>query len=1462
MSEQFLAEAQILILPDTSGFRAALVTELERIEKTAKVQVTAVPNMKGFRDTLREAVATSSRTVVARVLVRPDMKGFRTALQEQVAAASKGVTASVTPTAARATGRAAAAGVSAGGVVDKRLAQAQLAVNTATDAGIAARRRLSAELSASEKIETRVARTSLQLKTAEDALTKSLLTGNAALIAQAEDLQRTATAAHTAAVAAQERAATGAPTGIVASQAAARDAEKAAETELLAAKQATTAAFEQLEEKRAQAAAAATAQIEAHYAQEAKSAQEAAAAVEAARKKEAAAGKLVLKQLADDQAARDALLDKQIATQNAAIAATGKARAELARASTFVPDVETTLLPPSASREAVRAAAATDEVARARARLAHANELVKLAEEGVEKASLSTSATLQAEAEAVLADASAYQKLNKELLETALAERVAARESVRLAAAQAATASSATKALIAQSAQLVGLRGAALSANVAFIATAASVIGFAASLVQFARFQSTLNVFRVTASATADQMKVVREQAEALGRDITLPGVGAQDAAESMTELSKAGLSVQDSLNGARGVLQLATAAAIDNAQATELAASALNAFGLSGDQAVHVADVLTNAANDAQGSIVDMGIALQQSAAVSRQAGLSLEQTVAALTLLARSGLRGSDAGTSLRTALIRLINPTAKAAREIDKLGLHVRTATGAINLDVFDEFARKTRNLTAAQRDQSLAIIFGQDAIRAAAILAREGSSALDAETASVNKSGSAAKLAGARMAGLSGDVENLKNQMAATGLIVGNLASKIAGPLVRGLTNFFVSMQKIASTIDAIAEGTGRFLNGEQFQVAGASLHDLTKEALKFQEALAEGGDPAFVPAFLHGLETVENALGEAGRKVVLQGGFQQVVREFSTLSPQIKKAMEDNVISPGEQAELQATAIGRAFLLAISPTREALISAGASAKSAIEDAGAQVRAGSPRLGRAFKDSIEEAGAQAKADAVKAGQQLGEKIIFGLETSLKIAKTRINNVFSSIGRQARLSLGRLQSQALDLEIQGASPQERLKNARAQEKAAQQALDVGTARKLPRAELDKRKQVLIEAQHLRESIEGEITQNAEDAVSKSKANAQKIKEARNDADQAILDAFTGRRNELDVAATNAAATKTLQDDLKVKVALANQVSKEIGIIDATVKDQKTRRDQIATRVKELAQLGVEITDLRQQIVDNAEEQATTQFETKLSLAQGSGAPLQVLLRIFDRRIADLNKAIEKAKEEKRSTDELRLALQEVTNTRRQTFDDFLSKQTQLAKARFGDTSNKSPIIRALNREIANKRKEIAQAKKAGKATIDLRIELQNLINDRKSILKDAKDASSVDHTTAFDLLQEFNAKFNDIAGNVVNQNQPFAGSSAFSTDIVNKAIAGFQQGGLPHRPIDIRLRGGGDNLQQQQINVQKELIAVIREDIAVRRGGNRTTQSVFVPGEIEGKNKLAAFWAARTAREVKDG
>lgn len=403
------------------------------------------------------------------------------------------------------------------------------------------------------------------------------------------------------------------------------------------------------------------------------------------------------------------------------------------------------------------------------------------------------------------AEAAAAESARKAQRQHASALRSMSSEAGRAARAQAQL----RRGALATSLSFLGIRGATLAASASFLAGAAAIAVFAKALDSATRFTDQLNVFRATTSATASQLGEVANAARALGADLSLPGVTAGDAAEAMTELAKAGLNVQQSIAGARGVLQLATAAAIDNAQAVELVANALNAFGLQGKDATLVADTFANAANAAQGSIVDIGIAFQQSAAAGRQVGLSFQDTSEFLTVLARAGLKGSDAGTSLRTALIRLINPGKEAAAALKGLGVQVRDAQGNLRPDIFIQLTAALKGVSPAQRDATIALIGGQDAFRAISILGRQSIGDFIRLRRELRQQGTAGELAAARMQGLRGSLEGLGNTLSTIGVRIGQGATPALQNLVDGVTSFAAGMAQSETTARTFA-GTMDFV----------------------------------------------------------------------------------------------------------------------------------------------------------------------------------------------------------------------------------------------------------------------------------------------------------------------------------------------------------------------------------------------------------------------------------------------------------------------------------------------------------------------------------------------------------------------------------------------------------------------------------------------------------------------------
>lgn len=334
-----------------------------------------------------------------------------------------------------------------------------------------------------------------------------------------------------------------------------------------------------------------------------------------------------------------------------------------------------------------------------------------------------------------------------------------------------------------------------IAANAMTKAASFATSGVSAVVTKGLDFEKTMNTLSGVTGASADVMQRFRDTAKALGNDMTLSNTSAADAAQAMTELAKAGFSVDESIAGAKGTLQLAAAAQVDAGKAAEIQANALLAFGLKADYAAKAADVLSNAANASSAEITDVAQALQSGGAVANQFGLKLEDTAAAIGLLANNGIKGSDAGTLLKSALLALTDTSNPAQGAIEELGLTVYDAQGRfVGLEkLFGQLQAASQRMTPEMYQAATTTLFGSDAARLAGIAAKDGAAGYDQMRDAMEKQGSAAKLAAAQNQGLPGVIERLKN--AAETLAI-TLFEKVQGPLSSigdGLTGFTNKMQ---------------------------------------------------------------------------------------------------------------------------------------------------------------------------------------------------------------------------------------------------------------------------------------------------------------------------------------------------------------------------------------------------------------------------------------------------------------------------------------------------------------------------------------------------------------------------------------------------------------------------------------------------------------------------------------------
>lgn len=326
-----------------------------------------------------------------------------------------------------------------------------------------------------------------------------------------------------------------------------------------------------------------------------------------------------------------------------------------------------------------------------------------------------------------------------------------------------------------------------LLGRTAIAAGAAIAAGLGVAVAKFADFDQAMSNVAATGDDARGNIEALRDAALEAGATTVF---SATESANAIEELAKAGLDASEILGGAlSGSLDLAAAGGIGVAEAAEIAATTLQQFNLEGSEAVHVADLLAAGAGKAMGDVGDMSQALKQAGLVANQFDVSVEETVGTLSAFASAGLLGSDAGTSFRTMLLRLANPTKEVTDLMKQIGFEAYDASGQfIGLSgLAGELETSLHGMTEEQKQTTLAMIFGQDAIRGATVLYEEGAEGIADWTEKVDDAGYAAETAATRLDNLKGDWEALSGAVDTALISMGEAAD---GPLrffVQGLTN---------------------------------------------------------------------------------------------------------------------------------------------------------------------------------------------------------------------------------------------------------------------------------------------------------------------------------------------------------------------------------------------------------------------------------------------------------------------------------------------------------------------------------------------------------------------------------------------------------------------------------------------------------------------------------------------------
>lgn len=462
-------------------------------------------------------------------------------------------------------------------------------------------------------------------------------------------------------------------------------------------------------------------------------------------------------------------------------------------------------------------------------------------------------------------------------------------------------------------------KGFSVVSTAAKAATAAIGAGIVASVKVGAAFESEMSKVQAISGVTGDELAQLTEKAKEMGAKTKF---SASESAQAFEYMAMAGWKTDDMLNSIGGIMSLAAASGEDLASVSDIVTDAMTAMGLAADgtttivkdgytkevsNASHFADVLAAASSNSNTNVAMMGETFKYAAPLAGALGYSVEDLAQAIGLMANSGIKGSNAGTALRSVLTRLAKPPKEAAEAMEQYGISIKNSDGSMKslMEVMENMRDSLQGLPEDEQAAAAAAIGGQEAM--SGLLAIVNASESDFKKladAIDNADGSAEQMADIMQNNLTGQLTIMRSAAEALGIeiyesiqqpltdlvkagtqAINDLTEAFKTGGVQGLiaagtqmvTEFIsVIFNRIPEIVATGIEVVGGFLNGllsaapKAIQQASQMLSSWTNNVLsKLPEVISAGGQ--VIVSLLNGL--VNNA-----PKILQQAA--QLVIEFA------------------------------------------------------------------------------------------------------------------------------------------------------------------------------------------------------------------------------------------------------------------------------------------------------------------------------------------------------------------------------------------------------------------------------------------------------------------------------------------------------------------------------------------------------------------------------------------------------
>lgn len=324
------------------------------------------------------------------------------------------------------------------------------------------------------------------------------------------------------------------------------------------------------------------------------------------------------------------------------------------------------------------------------------------------------------------------------------------------------------------------------------------IVGVGAAAVKTATdFEAGMSEVKAISGATGSEFDALRDKAIEMGAKTKF---SASDSADAFKYMAMAGWDASQMMDGIAGIMDLAAASGEDLATTSDIVTDALTAFGLQASDSAHFADVLAQASSKSNTNVGLMGETFKYVAPVAGALGYSIEDTAVAIGLMANSGIKGSQAGTALRSTITRLAKPIGEAEKAVNDLGISITNADGTMKplSQTMVELREKFAGLTEEQKAQYAAMLAGQEGMSGLLAIVNASDEDFQKLTDEINNANVAAEdMASVMMDNTAGAVEQLKGALESAGILIGEKLTLYIRQLAEWITGLVEKFNNLSA-----------------------------------------------------------------------------------------------------------------------------------------------------------------------------------------------------------------------------------------------------------------------------------------------------------------------------------------------------------------------------------------------------------------------------------------------------------------------------------------------------------------------------------------------------------------------------------------------------------------------------------------------------------------------------------------